>query len=105
LSNTQYNIYWNTNYTASEYAFDTTRKSGHIAEAIRAGGAEVVLVDPDASTERAIELIRSIHDHEYVDAVITGSPEDLARSQGFAWDPGIPTMAIAHSAGLVAAGL
>ena len=102
MSHTQYNIYWNTNYTASEYTFDTTRKSGHIAEAIRAGGAEVALVDPDAFTERATELIRSVHDLEYVAAVTTGSPDGLAMSQGFDWDPGIPTMAIAHSAGLVA---
>ena len=49
LSSTTYNIYWNKNYTASEYAFDTTRKSGHIAEAIRAGDADVALVDPDGN--------------------------------------------------------
>lgn len=102
MSNTQYNVYWNQNYTASEYAFDTTRKSGHIAEAIRAGDADVALVDPDAFTERATELIRSAHDHEYVAAVTTGSPEALAMSQGFEWDSGIPTMAVSHSAGLVA---
>jgi acetoin utilization deacetylase AcuC-like enzyme len=44
-----------------------------------------------------------VHDSEYVDAVTEGSPEYLASSQGFDWDPGIPTMAVAHSAGLVAA--
>ena len=60
LSNTGYNVYWNNNYTASEYAFDTTRKSGPIAEAILAGGAYVALVDPDAFTERATDLIRSV---------------------------------------------
>lgn len=103
MSNTKYNVYWNESYTASKYAFDTTRKSGEIAEAVRAGGAEVDLVDPDAFTRRATDLIRSVHDREYVDAVTEGSPEDLASSQGFDWDPGIPTMAVAHSAGLVAA--
>src|SRR5664280_815414 len=103
VSNTKYNVYWNENYTASEYAFDTTRKSGEIADAIRAGSADVDLVDPDAFTGRATDLVRSVHDPEYVDAVTEGSPEDLASSQGFDWDPGIPTMAIAHSAGLVAA--
>src|SRR5664280_3583978 len=103
VSNTKYNVYWNENYTASEYAFDTTRKSGEIADAIRAGSADVDLVDPDASTGRATDLVRSVHDREYVDAVTEGSPEDLASSQGFDWDPGIPTMAVAHSAGLVAA--
>jgi acetoin utilization deacetylase AcuC-like enzyme len=103
VSNTKYNVYWNENYTASEYAFDTTRKSGEVAGAIRAGSADVDLVDPDAFTGRATDLVRSVHEPEYVDAVTEGRPEDLARSQGFDWDRGIPTMAIAHSAGLVAA--
>jgi hypothetical protein len=40
---------------------------------------------------------------EYVRAVRTGTPSDLAESQGFDWDPKLPSMAIAHSAGLVAA--
>jgi acetoin utilization deacetylase AcuC-like enzyme len=102
VSGTQYNVYWNTDYTASGYAFDTTRKSGHIAKAILAGAAEVALTDPDDSVERATELIQSVHDPRYVTAVMTGTPSDLASSQGFDWDPGIPTMAVAHSAGLVA---
>lgn len=102
LTETRHNVYWNENYTASEYAFDTTRKSGVIAESLRAGAADVVLVDPGPFAERAAELIRAVHDAKYVDAVIEGVPEHLARSQGFDWDPGIPIMAVAHSAGLVA---
>jgi acetoin utilization deacetylase AcuC-like enzyme len=38
-----------------------------------------------------------------VRAVRNGTPSDLAESQGFEWDPKLPSMAIAHSAGLVAA--
>jgi acetoin utilization deacetylase AcuC-like enzyme len=102
VSTMQLNVYWNQNYTASEFAFDTTRKSGHIAEAILAGGADVALIDPEPFTVRATELIRSVHDREYVAAVTNGSPDDLATSQGFEWDPDIVTMAVAHSAGLVA---
>src|SRR5664280_1930980 len=102
LDDTRHNVYWNENYTASEYAFDTNRKSGVIAQALKAGAADVVLVDPGPFAERAAELIRAVHDAKYVDAVIEGVPEHLARSQGFDWDPGIPIMAVAHSAGLVA---
>src|SRR5664279_5032660 len=78
VSNTKYNVYWNENYTASEYAFDTTRKSGVIAEALKVGAADVVLVDPGAFAERAAELIRAVHDARYVDAVMDGVPEHLA---------------------------
>lgn len=102
LTDTKHNVYWNQNYTASKYAFDTTRKSGAIAEALKSGAADVNLVDPGAFAERAAELIRKVHDPGYVDAVMGGVPERLATSQGFDWDPGIPIMAVAHSAGLVA---
>ncbi len=98
-----HNVYWNSDYMASEYAFDTTRKSGVIAEAIREGRADANLVDPSKFTRHALELIQSVHDLSYVDAVTTGNPRSLASSQGFDWDPGLPIMAIAHSAGLVAA--
>jgi acetoin utilization deacetylase AcuC-like enzyme len=99
----QYNIYWNRDYTASEYAFDTTRKSGEVAKAIARGTTGAVVVDPSDFTCQATELIRSLHSAEYADAVVTGEPRYLAESQGFTWDPNIDTMAIAHSTGLVAA--
>jgi acetoin utilization deacetylase AcuC-like enzyme len=35
--------------------------------------------------------------------VRTGKPGAVARSQGFKWDPGIYTMALAHTTGLIAA--
>ncbi len=98
-----YSIYYNQQYTASEYAFDTTRKSGEIAAAIAGGRVEATLVDPVEHTDQATDLIRSVHTDEYVDAVISGDPIGLAQSQGFAWDADMATMAIAHSAGLVAA--
>lgn len=98
----RYDVYWNTDYTASRYAFDTTRKSDHVADAIQAGGANVALVNPNFVTEQTADLIRTVHLQDYVAAMETGEPESLATSQGFAWDPGILTMAVAHSAGLVA---
>jgi acetoin utilization deacetylase AcuC-like enzyme len=103
ISSSKTNVFWHHDYTAANYAFDTTRKSGDIARAIEAGRADVAIVDPSPHRERTIELIRTVHDDIYVDAVFHGHPEHLASSQGFTWDEGIPTMAIAHSSGLVAA--
>jgi len=101
-NNMSYSIYYNQQYTGSEYAFDTTRKSGEIATAIADGRVEVTLVDPVEHTDRTTELIRSVHTDGYVDAVVNGDPMHLAESQGFSWDAGLPTMVIAHSTGLVA---
>ncbi len=99
---TRHNVFYNADYVASEYAFDTTRKSGVLAALLQENSSADV-VDPGPFTERTRQLIDRLHSPEYVQAVRTGTPSGLAESQGFEWDPKLPSMAIAHSAGLVAA--
>jgi acetoin utilization deacetylase AcuC-like enzyme len=99
---TPHTVFYNADYVSSEYAFDTTRKSGALAAVLKEDSA-VVVVDPSQFTERTSEIIDRLHSPEYVQAVLTGTPSDLAESQGFEWDPKLPSMAIAHSTGLVAA--
>ena len=97
-----HNVYYNDEYTACDYAFDTTRKSAVLAERLKSDSS-VTVRDPIDAKAKAVELINYLHDSEYVGAVMAGTPLSLAESQGFEWDPQIPTMAIAHSSGLVAA--
>jgi acetoin utilization deacetylase AcuC-like enzyme len=95
-------VFYNNNYTASKYAFDTTRKSASIAESLKQypiSGAE--LADPQDYYETAEKYIRQVHSSQYVDDVHSG--KGAATSQGFDWDPGLPVMATSHSAGLIAA--
>lgn len=91
------NTYYNSDYVGSKYAFDTTRKSGELASVM--GDT----VDPAAFVNQTRKLIRRVHSEDYVRAVVTGSPKDLAESQGFDWDAEVPAMVTAHSTGLVAA--
>jgi acetoin utilization deacetylase AcuC-like enzyme len=95
-------VYYNADYVASDYAFDTTRKSGELAAVIESGESVATVVDPSVFTQQTKELIGEVHSTEYVSAVLAGTPVSLAESQGFTWDPKVPTMAIAHSTGLVA---
>jgi acetoin utilization deacetylase AcuC-like enzyme len=95
-------VYYNENYTAATYAFDTTRKSADIAASL-AGASHATINDPGESLDDTIAALESAHDATYRLAVSTGDPMDLAESQGFPWDPGIYEMALAHSNGLVAA--
>jgi acetoin utilization deacetylase AcuC-like enzyme len=99
---TIHNVYYNDEYTACDYAFDTTRKSAVLAQRLNRV-SDVTVCDPVEYKTKATELINFLHDAEYVGAVMNGDPIRLAQSQGFVWDPQIPTMAIAHSSGLVAA--
>jgi acetoin utilization deacetylase AcuC-like enzyme len=99
---TAHNVYYNDDYTACDYSFDTTRKSAVLADRLKLDSS-VAVCDPIESKTKTLELINYLHDPEYVGAVMNGSPLSLAQSQGFEWDPKIPTMAIAHNSGLVAA--
>ena len=96
--------FYNTDYTASKYAFDTTRKSGAIVESLTERPiAGLNITDPREYCEDALRHLPSVHSQKYIDAVFSGAPRGDAQSQGFDWDEGIFTMAVSHSAGLIAA--
>lgn len=60
------------------------------------------LVAPELLTEADLT---AIHSAEYVHAVKTGSPQHLAESSGFPWDPAVWTAVRASNGGAVAAAL
>ena len=94
-------IFYSDDYIAASQAFDTTRKSGWIADSLVEDpvlGAE--LVAPALIT--AAELSQ-VHNPSYVNAVQTGAPLNLASSQGFNWDPGLWRAVCASTGGAVAA--
>ena len=96
-------VYFNSDYTASEYSFDTTRKSAIIAKtAQKALGSAIEIVSPKPFYGVTKDMIRRTHSPKYVEAVFKGEPRHLAQSQGFTWDKNIYKMALAHNAGVVA---
>ena len=97
-------IFYNDKYVAPEHSFDTTRKAAWIADAIHESHVTgVELVDPASLTRLAEQVIDSIHDTEYINALRAGKPGGLASSQGFVWDEGIWEMALNSTAGVLGA--
>jgi acetoin utilization deacetylase AcuC-like enzyme len=95
-------VFYSKDYTASAYAFDTTRKSRWIAESLVADPIPgIILREPDSLTA---DEIAGVHSRRYVEAVRTGEMP-LAGSQGFDWDPGLWTMVCATNGGAVDAAL
>ncbi len=97
-------VFHDDGYVATDHDFDTTRKSSWIAEAIRGGrvpGVEVV--PPTSHLSVAEAAIGAVHDGAYVEALRTGEPAELAEGNDFPWDPGIWTMAVHSTAGVLAA--
>lgn len=97
-------IYYHPTYNAGRNDSETTRKSAHLAESLKTDPIPgVTVTSPMQFATEAEELARIAHSPEYLEAVRTGNPADLARSNGLAWCPDVYRMAIAHSAGMVAA--
>ncbi len=96
-------LYYSPDYVAAAESFDTTRKSGWIAESLVVEPIDgVQIVAPRSVT---FDQVAAVHDPAYVTAVQIGEPRSVAESQGFTWDPGMWRSVTASTGGLVAAGL
>ncbi|MBT4009706.1 MAG: hypothetical protein HOF06_04500, partial [Actinobacteria bacterium] len=95
-------VAFNDYYTGAGHEFDTTRKAGYIAEAL-VGLTNIEVVDPKDYVALAEQIIEAIHDEEYLDALRTGEPRNLASSQGFGWCPEIWDMVVNSTAGVLLA--
>jgi acetoin utilization deacetylase AcuC-like enzyme len=97
-------VFHSPDYTAAAHAFDTTRKAAWVADVVR-DLPGVTLTPPSAAWgPDAVEAaIRRVHAASYVDALASGTPRELAESQGFGWDPGLWTAVRASTAGIVSA--
>jgi acetoin utilization deacetylase AcuC-like enzyme len=95
-------VYYDEDYVSAEYAFDTTRKSSLLAAKLESN-KDIRITSPEQFKTITKALINHAHDPDYVSAVDTGNPIELATQQGFEWDENIFTMAVAHNAGVVAA--
>jgi acetoin utilization deacetylase AcuC-like enzyme len=94
-------VYYSPKYVAAGHAFETTRKARWIADSLaEAPVPGIELAAPEPLTR---EQVAEVHAPDYVRAVETGHPRDLAESQGFAWDPGLWPMVLASNGGAVAA--
>ena len=96
---------WDPGYVAPAHVFDTTRKSARLVERLAAAplpDVRVVAPGPEHLADAEAAVAR-LHDPAYVAALRTGTPSELASSQGFAWDPGIWTMAVHSTAGVLRA--
>jgi acetoin utilization deacetylase AcuC-like enzyme len=96
-------VFYSPTYVCSGYAFDTTRKAKWIADSLAGSPTpNIELVEPRSLTENQVA---KVHDPDYVRAVQTGEPRDLAESQGFEWDAALWPAVLASNGGAVAAAL
>jgi len=96
-------LFYSPKYVGSGFAFDTTRKAKWIADSL--GHSPVPGIEMAEPASLSEDQVAAVHSRDYVQAVRTGFPRELAESQGFSWDAGLWPMVLASNGGAVAAAL
>ncbi len=101
--------YFNDDYCGPEHSFETLKKAAVIAEKIRQSSEFKRLfdlrdpADSQALLEVAVAEIERYVKAEYLHAIRTGEPDELAESNFFPWDEGIYAMVLNSTAGILSA--
>lgn len=95
------NIYYNSQYNAPLFSFETTKKSFFIATQLKKLG--YTIKDPIKMLELANSAIGSYTERHYLHALKYGDNLKLAESSGFKWDYGIYEMVANSTAGILSA--
>lgn len=103
MAPTNLHLFYSPAYNDTTVGYDTTRKANVIAQSLvdrPIDGVEVFvpsLID--------IELLKRVHDETYIDAVLNGTPEHLASSNGIGWSDDFFTAVLASTSGVCTAGI
>lgn len=98
-------VFFNSDYVASPFSFETTRKSADIARNLVENNIHRLhVVDPKELIPQEVvdEIIDALHDPAYINALKTGEPRYLAEG-AFDWGTETYDFARAHSHGIMAA--
>jgi acetoin utilization deacetylase AcuC-like enzyme len=89
-------IYYSDAYCHQGASFDTHAKAQLVADRIRSD-KNVAMVAPDPASS---DELRLVHDRNYVDAILTGTPAGLAESNGFEWNAHLRDGVLATTGGV-----
>jgi acetoin utilization deacetylase AcuC-like enzyme len=89
-------IYYSDAYCHQGASFDTHAKAQLVADRIRSD-KNVAMVAPDPASS---DELRLVHDRNYVDAILTGTPAGLAESNGFEWSAHLRDGVLATTGGV-----
>lgn len=94
-------VFYSISYCDTSVAWDTTRKSEHVAHSLVANPINgVELIEPEIAS---LSSLADVLDSEYIDALVTGCPRVLAESNDIGWDEKLLSAVRSSSGGVVAA--
>jgi acetoin utilization deacetylase AcuC-like enzyme len=102
MVSTSHNLYYSEDFVLSTDDFDTTRKAGWVAEDLIKNPLPGVLLDEPRKA--SMKEVSQVHSEDYLAALKTGFPADLANSANIAWDKQTFSRALSTCGGMLAAG-
>ncbi len=96
-------LFYGSNYTLAQHAFDTTRKATWVADSLRHNARAEASIELVVPTPLEEALLKKVHDPRYVEAIRGGEPRSLAESQDFSWDTRLWNMVLASNGGMIEA--
>ena len=91
-------VFYSDTYGDTDIAFDTFNKATAVAALLATKGIEI-----EAPLPLTIDQVLRAHTDEYVSALETGTPHELASSQGLGWSPSLLDAVISSAGGVLQA--
>lgn len=101
MAPTNLHLFYSPAYNDTTVGYDTTRKADAIAQSLIDHPVDGVEVFSPSLID--IELLKRVHDETYIDAVLNGTPSDLALSNGIGWSEDFFNAVLASTSGVCAA--
>jgi acetoin utilization deacetylase AcuC-like enzyme len=101
MAPTNLHLIYSPAYNDTTVGYDTTRKADAIAQSLVE--RPIAGVDVFAPSLIDIELLKRIHDEDYIDAVLNGTPASLALSNGIGWSDDFFAAVLASTSGVCTA--
>ena len=94
-------VFYSRSYCDTSVAWDTTRKSEHVADSLIVNPIDgVELIEPEIAS---LTSLSDVLDGAYIDALVTGCPRALAESNDIGWDEKLLSAVRSSSGGVAAA--
>lgn len=101
MATTNLRLFYSPAYNATSVVYDTTRKADAIAGSLIDRSIENIQILEPSLVDA--DVLRQVHDSNYIDALVSGTPLALAESNGIGWSEDLYPAVLASTSGVCAA--
>lgn len=101
MATTNLRLFYSRAYNDTTVGYDTTRKADAIAGSLIDRSIDNIQILEPSLVDA--DVLRQVHDSDYIDALVSGTPLALAESNGIGWSEDLYPAVLASTSGVCAA--